>query len=89
MYSGCTGAGRSSHCPGWRTCSENLRHTDTTHNPLDETHWVSCLREIFTSSSYGEGLETDRDTPVPRQSLTRQALRTWRLAGVSCNQSDE
>jgi hypothetical protein len=30
------------------------------------------LREIFTSSSYGEGLETDRDTPIPRQSLTRQ-----------------
>ena len=33
---------------------------------------MSCLREIFTSSSYGEGLETDRDPPVPRQSLTRQ-----------------
>jgi hypothetical protein len=31
------------------------------------------LRENFTSSSYGEGLETDRaTTPVPRQSLTRQ-----------------
>ena len=33
---------------------------------------MSCLREIFTSSSYGEGLETGRDAPVPRQSLTRQ-----------------
>jgi hypothetical protein len=34
---------------------------------------VSCLRENLTSSSYGEGLETDRaTTPVPRQSLTRQ-----------------
>jgi hypothetical protein len=34
---------------------------------LDETHWVSCLRENFTSSSYGEGLETgDVSTaPVP------------------------
>jgi hypothetical protein len=34
---------------------------------------VSCLRENLTSSSYGEGLETDRvSTQVPRQSLTRQ-----------------
>jgi len=34
---------------------------------------VSCLRENFTSSSYGEGLETDwADTQAPRQSLTRQ-----------------
>jgi hypothetical protein len=47
--------------------------TDTTHNPFEETYWVSCLSEKLTSSSYGEGLETDRDTtPVPRQSLTRQ-----------------
>ena len=46
---------------------------DSTHNPFDETHWVSCLRENLTSSSYGEGLETGRDTPqAPRQSLTRQ-----------------
>lgn len=46
---------------------------DETHNPLDETNWVSCLRENFTSSSYGEGLETGRDpTQAPRQSLTRQ-----------------
>ncbi len=29
-------------------------------NPLDEIHWVNCLRENFTSSSYGEGLETGR-----------------------------
>ncbi|MGA7769894.1 MAG: hypothetical protein WCA27_27135, partial [Candidatus Sulfotelmatobacter sp.] len=37
-----------------------------------------CLRENLTSSSYGEGLETDRDTPqVPRQSLTRQRLFAW------------
>jgi protein-disulfide isomerase-like protein with CxxC motif len=43
------------------------------HNPLDETHRASCLRENLTSSSYGEGLETDRTTTqVPRQSLTRQ-----------------
>jgi len=46
---------------------------DSTHNPFAETHWVSCLRENLTSSSYGEGLETDRATAqVPRQSLTRQ-----------------
>ena len=42
---------------------------DGIHNPLDETDRVSCLRENFTSSSYGEGLETDRDNsgtaPVP------------------------
>jgi len=47
--------------------------TDQTHNPLGESHWVSCLRENLTSSSYGEGLETGRDSyAVPRQSLTRQ-----------------
>jgi hypothetical protein len=37
---------------------------------LDETHWVSCLRENLTSSSYGEGLETGeeaqhRASPLP------------------------
>lgn len=42
------------------------------HNPFDETPWVSCLRENLTSSSYGEGLETERGTSKPRQSLTRQ-----------------
>ena len=31
---------------------------DRTHNPFNETHWVSCLRENLTSSSDGEGLET-------------------------------
>ena len=46
---------------------------DRTPNPSGEAHWVSCLRENLTSSSYGEGLETDRaSTQVPRQSLTRQ-----------------
>ena len=46
---------------------------DTTHNPFNETHWVSCLRENLTSSSYGKGLETGRAmTQVPRQSFTRQ-----------------
>ena len=34
---------------------------------------VSCLRENFTSSSCGEGLETDQaSAEEPRQSLTRQ-----------------
>lgn len=34
---------------------------------------VSCLRENLTSSSYGEGLETDQAlAEEPRQSLTRQ-----------------
>ena len=32
--------------------------TETTHNPFNETHRVSCLRENLTSSSKGEGLET-------------------------------
>jgi hypothetical protein len=51
---------------------------DQTHNPSGEAHWVSCLRENLTSSSYGEGLETDRSsTQVPRQSLTRQRLFAW------------
>ncbi len=31
-----------------------------THNPFDETCWVSRLRENFTSGSDGEGLETER-----------------------------
>ncbi len=31
---------------------------DRTHNPFNETHWVSCLRENLASSSDGEGLET-------------------------------
>jgi hypothetical protein len=32
---------------------------------LDETHWVSCLRENLTSSSYGEGLETGEVSTAP------------------------
>ena len=42
------------------------------HNLYDESHWVSCLRENFTSSSNGEGLETG--FTVPRQSFTRQTM---------------
>jgi hypothetical protein len=49
--------------------------TATTHKPFEETHWASCLRENFTSSSYGEGLETGRK--APRQSLTRQLFFKW------------
>jgi hypothetical protein len=52
--------------------------TATTHNPSDEIHWASCLRENLTSSSYGEGLETGRaSAEVPRQSLTRQLFFKW------------
>ena len=44
-----------------------------THNPSDEIHRASGLRENLTSRSYGEGLETGRaTTQAPRQSLTRQ-----------------
>ena len=31
-----------------------------THNPFGADYWASCLRENLTSSSFGEGLETDR-----------------------------
>jgi len=52
---------------------------------------VSCLRENFTSSSYGEGLETSRR--APRQSFTRQLffksikqnLRIKTFVGTSAN----
>ncbi len=44
--------------------------TYMTHNPFEESHWVSRLRENFTSGSDGEGLETGQK--VPRQSFTRQ-----------------
>jgi hypothetical protein len=47
--------------------------TATTHNPSEEPCWVSCLRENFMSSTYGEELETGQPQgPAPRQFLTRQ-----------------
>ena len=51
---------------------------DTTHNPFNETHWVSCLRENLTSSSYGEGLETGdecqhRASPLPDSCSLRRS----------------
>jgi len=46
---------------------------------------VSCLRENFTSSSYGEGLETGRaTTQVPRQSFTRQTAFFELTTTLSC-----
>jgi len=45
--------------------------TNKTHKPLEESHWVSRLRENLTSGSDGEGLETGQ--LAPRQSFTRQA----------------
>ena len=56
---------------------------DRTHNPCDETRWVSRLRENLTSGSYGEGLETGRrrtlnghegGNPGYRQGRSCQAL---------------
>ena len=47
----------------------------SSHNPYDEDHRVSRLRENFTSGSEGEGLETDQK--VPRQSFTRQSFFAW------------
>ena len=44
--------------------------TYRTHNPYEESHWVSRLRENLMSGSDGEGLETGQ--LVPRQSFTRQ-----------------
>lgn len=44
-----------------------------THNPSEEAHWVSRLRENLTSGSDGEGLETGR--LAPRQSFTRRVSR--------------
>ena len=51
-----------------------------THNPSDEIHRASGLRENLTSRSYGEGLETSRaTTQAPRQSLTRQLIfKSWK-----------
>lgn len=45
------------------------------HNPFNEFHWVSRLRENLTSGSDGEGLETGH--MVPRQSFTRQQFFKW------------
>jgi hypothetical protein len=59
--------------------------TEPTHNPFDKTHRVSCLRENFTSSSYGEGLETDRT--APRQSFTRQTFHKILKSGWRAEQS--
>jgi hypothetical protein len=62
--------------------------TETTHNPFDEIHWASCLRENLTSSSYGEGLETGwASAEVPRQSLTRQTFRKILKSGCRAEQS--
>ena len=41
------------------------------HNPYDENHRVSRLRENLTSGSEGEGLETGKS--APRQPFTRQS----------------
>jgi hypothetical protein len=65
----------------------------TTHNPSNEIHWASCLRENLTSSSYGEGLETDRGVsrgtaPVPyptnilaHRFYTQHGMRIFEPAG--------
>ena len=47
----------------------------SSHNPYDESHRVSRLRENFTSGSEGEGLETGQK--APRQSFTRQNFFAW------------
>ena len=52
--------------------------TTKTHNLFGEVYRASCLRENLTNSSYGEGLETDREfTQESRQSFTRQLFFKW------------
>ncbi len=46
--------------------------TYSSHNPYNEVHRVSRLRENLTSGSEGEGLETGNI--APRQSFTRQRV---------------
>ena len=46
-----------------------------THNPYEESHWVSRLRENFMSGSDGEGQETG--LLAPRLSFTRQLFFKW------------
>jgi hypothetical protein len=66
---------------------------DTKHNPLDEIHWASCLRENLTSSSYGEGLETDcarrryRASPLPDNCFKalKQTAKVKSFLGTSAN----
>src|ERR1700745_3141867 len=53
--------------------------TATTHNPPEEPCWVSCLRENFTSSSYGEELETG---PAARSGTAPVPYPTARLSGA-------
>jgi len=45
------------------------------HNPYEESHWVSRLRENLMSGSDGEGQETGQ--LVPRLSFTRQTFFKW------------
>ena len=60
-----------------------------THNPYEESHWVSRLRENLTSGSDGEGLETG--LMVPRQSFTRQVFfrEAKQLLGLGKCQSND
>ena len=60
--------------------------TATTHNPSEEPCWVSCLRENFMSSSYGEELETGpaaRSGTAPVPHPTSGSNRTIRTEGRS------
>ena len=47
---------------------------------ISKHRWVSCLRENFTSSSYGEGLETGEETqhrasPLPDSATMKNSNR--------------
>jgi hypothetical protein len=60
--------------------------TATTHNPSEEPCWVSCLRENFMSSSYGEELETgpaarSGTAPVPHPTTVLRLDRAQSTAG--------
>src|ERR1017187_4705887 len=65
-------------------------NTETKHNPTEEPCWVSCLRENFTSSSYGEELETGpaarsgtAPVPYPTEKWTTQSPPNPHRLGAS------
>jgi HEAT repeat protein len=62
---------------------------DSTHNPFDESHRVSCWRENLTSSFEGGGLEMGLgSTSVPRSSLSDKSCFTAALIQAASGTQD-
>ena len=59
MCWGCTGIGKYTLLKTQKSTDDSSLSSNKPHNPFDEDYRVSCLRENLTSSSYGEGLETE------------------------------